>query len=86
MIMTEANGPTLQLQQMIEAMMNMGIIQAMTEKQCCKQGKPLGLLNRDNPSQVQFWSPTKVLKACEHLDEIEAKKADKIAQTQQAKL
>ncbi|EER28513.1 mariner-Tc1 transposon family protein [Coccidioides posadasii C735 delta SOWgp] len=56
------------------------------EKQRRKRGKPLGLLDRDNPSQAQFWSPTKVLQARERRDEIEAEKAHKIAQTQEAKL
>ncbi|EFW18095.1 conserved hypothetical protein [Coccidioides posadasii str. Silveira] len=47
---------------------------------------PLDLLNKNNSSQVQFWSPTKVLKTCKCLDEIETEKADKIAQTQETKL
>ena len=56
------------------------------EKKRRKYGKPLGLLDAEQPGKAQFWSPAKVATARLRANEIETEKQDKIAQIEANKV
>ena len=52
------------------------------EKKYRKHGKPLGLLDAEEPGKAQFWSSAEIAAAQLRVNEIENKKHEKIAQTE----
>jgi len=66
---------------------NQNLRQALCEeKQRRKRGKPMGLVDKDNPGEAQFFSPTKVASVRQRALEIEQEKEQKQAEAAQRRV
>jgi hypothetical protein len=66
---------------------NKNLNQALcTEKKRRKRGKPMGLVDKDNPGEAQFFSPSKVASARQRALEIDQEKEQQQAEAAQRRL
>jgi hypothetical protein len=66
---------------------NKNLSQALcTEKKRRKRGKPMGLVDKDNPGEAQFFSPSKVASARQRALEIDQEREQKQAEAAQRQL
>ncbi|KAN0072533.1 hypothetical protein V8E54_009462 [Elaphomyces granulatus] len=66
---------------------NKSLSQALcTEKKRQKRGKPMGLVDKDNPGESQFFSPSKVASARQRVLEIDQEKEQQQAEAAQRRL
>jgi hypothetical protein len=46
----------------------------ISEKNCQKQGRPLGLIDKDHPGKAHFFSPSKIEAARQQIQDVELQK------------